>query len=255
MYFLLKYHYKEDKEMKVYLNKITGIDDAIVSMYFSKRSWNRGMETHIREVTKAILNSDGVYFPWPRDKTKEFDEWMDKLIKIGTKHITLLRFIDFSFTVEGIHRAGQDDWDAHAKRFDNRIIRASTRLATFEGDEMSDWYKGKIMTMDQVLRSIDAEVPEKITDENGTLFVRATNGYIREDLKDDKDAKRGLYMECIPSNFIFKVNLTEWAHVYKMRNKSTNANPEVKQLCENIADLLEDANPWFTRDLFNKIEN
>ena len=51
----------------------------------------------------------------------------------------MLDFVTISVTVEGIHRAGQDDWDAHAKRFDNRIIRSSTRLADFSEGEMSDY--------------------------------------------------------------------------------------------------------------------
>ena len=34
--------------MKVYVNKITGIDDAIVSMFMSKRSWTRELEEDIQ---------------------------------------------------------------------------------------------------------------------------------------------------------------------------------------------------------------
>ena len=67
--------------------------------------------------------------------------------------------------------------------------------------------------------------------------------------------KRGLYMLSIPSNFIFKVNLTEWAHVYKERNASGTANPEVKECCEAIADELGKMVPWFDRTLFAAIEN
>ena len=76
-----------------------------------------------------------------------------------------------------------------------------------------------------------------------------------EGYKDNNDVKRGLYMLSIPSNFIFKINLAEWAHVYKQRNGTTGANPEVKECCELIADELYKANPFFTRELFNKIEN
>ncbi len=53
------------------------------------------------------------------------------------------RFLDFSFTVYNLHRAGQDDLDSHAKRMENRIIRSSTRLADFAAGEMSDYYKGQ----------------------------------------------------------------------------------------------------------------
>lgn len=120
--------------MKTYLNQISGIDDAIVSMFMSKRSWTREKELHIREICRTVLRADGglrEYDSAQADAFAEFADWMDKLTKWGWKHTTMLRFIDMSVTVEGLHRAGQDDWDAHAKRFNNRIIRSSTRLASF----------------------------------------------------------------------------------------------------------------------------
>lgn len=250
--------------MKVYLNEITGTADSIVSMLFSKRSWTREEELHIRALVDKFFTSKGRFIESSHtncddiaDIDKDYAELcklMNTTMKWGHKHITLLRFIDFSFTVEGLHRAGQDDWDSHAQRFNNRIVRSSTRLAAFKGDEMSEFYEGKILTMDQVLGKLGCKIPNKIN-KNGITFVRATNGYIREDMIDDNDAKRGLYMECIPSNFIFRVNLTEWAHVYKMRNEHSHSNPEVKKLCEDICYLLEEANPWLTRELFQNIEN
>ena len=247
--------------MKVYVNSIHGIDDAITSMFMSKRTWTREMEECIRRTCSLVLNENGFYTydknahsdTVVKDVNEEFSEYMSKLVKWGTRHITMLRFVDVSCTVEGLHRAGQDDWDAHAMRFNNRIIRASTRLATFEGNEVSDYYKCKILP-DDVAATICKEIklPEKII-KGGVTYVRATNGYIREDMKDNKDVKRGLYMECIPSNFIFKVNITELAHVFKERNKDSGANPEVKELCESLISQIEEKIPWFTREMFEKI--
>lgn len=242
--------------MKVYVNKITGIDDAIVTMFMSKRNWSRELEEHIRSVCKKCLTDTGMILFNPdatNEEKEEFMSWLDRLVKWGWKHITLLRFIDISVTVEGLHRAGQDDWDSHAKRFDNRIIRESTRLATF-GHEMSDYYKGKILPMDEALNLIDMDIPQRIS-HDGSDYVRTINGYIREDLADNKDVKRGLYMLSIPSNFIFKVNLTEWSHVYKERNASGHANPEVKECCEAIADQIEQMVPQFNRELFFMVKN
>ena len=90
---------------------------------------------------------------------------------------------------------------------------------------------------------------------NGTRYVKTVNGYIKEELKDNSDVKRGLYMLSIPSNFIFKVNLTEWAHVYKERGDKGGANPEVKLCCEAIADQIGAFQPKFDRELFEKIKN
>ena len=185
-----------------------------------------------------------------------FDGYMNKLVKWGEAHITLLKFIDLSITVEGLHRAGQDDWDAHAKRFDNRIIRNSTRIKGVNFDyEMSDYYKGKIIPTDiAAYMVLGIEFPNEIEYE-GKTYVKAVNGYILKGFENNNDVKRGLYMLSIPSNFIFRVNLAEWAHVYKERNKNGGANPEVKQCCEMMADQLIKAHPQFTRELWMNVKN
>ncbi|MBR1743181.1 MAG: hypothetical protein IJ733_15195, partial [Lachnospiraceae bacterium] len=135
--------------MKVYVNSMSGIEDAIVSLFMSKRSWTRELEIHIHEVCHKVLNYNGSLKENDdtlKDEFQEFNNWLDKLVKWGWMHTTLLRFIDISVTVEGLHRAGQDDWDAHAKRFDNRIIRNSTRVkqSNFQY-EMSSYYEDKIL--------------------------------------------------------------------------------------------------------------
>jgi hypothetical protein len=242
--------------MTVYLNEITGIPDAIVSMFMSKRSWSREKEREIREVCARTLTQDGTLKADTENSAENFSmfaEWLDTLVKWGWKHTTMLRFIDMSVTVSGLHRAGQDDWDAHAKRFNNRIIRSSTRLADF-GYETSDWYKDKIIPTDTALNLLDINLPETLS-MGGDVYVKSINGYVREEYKDDKDVKRGLYMLSIPSNFIFKTDLTEWSHVYKERNKNGTANPEVKECCEAIADALESFHKQFNRELFLKIRN
>lgn len=242
--------------MEVFVNKISGIDDAFVSMLMSKRSWTHEKEVHIRQICRNVLSQDGIYFCYrndPKEDFRVFSNLMDKLLKWVRKHITLLRFIDFSVTVEGLHRGGQDDWDSHAYRFNNRIIRSSTRLADFFY-EMSTWYEDKILPTDLALKEMDIQLPEVIQ-HKGANYIKSVNGYIKEGHENNPDVKRGLYMMSIPSNFIFKINLTEWDHVYKERNINSSANPEVKQCCESIADQLEKMNPWFNRQLFMDIKN
>ena len=118
--------------MNVYLNEITGIADAIVSMHMSKRTWTRELEHDIRDTHRYCSTIDGAAWTSPcvlgKDRTEsrnckadksdcsfscgdyyaKYDGWLDKLLKWGAKHITLLRYIDFSITVEGLHRGGQD---------------------------------------------------------------------------------------------------------------------------------------------------
>ena len=240
--------------MKTYLNEITGIADAVISLYISKRSWNRALELDIRGICSRVLDLNGkIRDNPPDDDIAKYNIWMEKLTKWGCKHITMLRFIDMSVTVEGLHRAGQDDWDSHAARFNNRIIRSSTRLASFDY-EMSEWYGEKIIPTDIALSQLGISAPDEIFSD-GKKYIKTVNGYILESMKNDPDAKRGLYMLSIPSNFIFKVNLTEWAHVYKERRAGGNSNPEVKLCCESIAGQIEDFQPMFNRALFDRINN
>lgn len=241
--------------MKVYLNSIDGIADAFVSLLMSKRSWTPEKESYVRELCSRILTRDGEMRGYASDADLDaYNKQMRALLKWGTHHITLLKYIDLSFTVEGLHRAGQDDWDAHAQRFQNRIIRSSTRLADFHAGEISDWYRGKIIPTDLALEHLDITLPEQI-EQDGQTYVRAVNGYIREDLKDNKDVKRGLYMLSIPSNFIFRCNLADFAHVYQQRGQHSSANPEVKEAAEMMAELLSECQPMITREVLLDVKN
>ena len=42
------------------------------------------------------------------ENIEDFNRWLDMLLRMGRKHITVLRYIDISIMTEGIHRAGQD---------------------------------------------------------------------------------------------------------------------------------------------------
>lgn len=246
--------------MNVYLNEVAGLADALTSMYMSKRTWTRKLEEEIRHDCNIVdhlgaceLSHAPAILQEYKDSENRMNKRIESFCKFAWKHITMLDFITLSVTVEGLHRAGQDDWDAHAYRFNNRIIRSSTRLADFSKDEMSDFYKDKIIPTEMALTMLGIEIPQTI-EEDGQTFVLTEGGYIREDLKDNRDAKRGLYRMCIPSNFIFKINLAQWAHVYKMRNKNGSANPEVKEVAERIQDEVEKVLPWFDREFIKKVE-
>lgn len=247
--------YKGGNVLRVYLNNIHGVDDAILSMFMSKRSWTPELQERVQKLSRQVLDKDG--FPIKSEMTTagwaEFNYYLNKVVKWGSRHMTMLRFIDLSFTVEGLHYAGTGDWDSHSMRFNNRIIRSSTRLANFDY-EMSDYYQDKIIPTDMAMQELGIGIPDRI-ERDGQSYVKTINGYIREDLQDNKDVKRGLYMLSIPSNFIFKVNLTEFAHVYKERNMESSANPEVKMLCEMCQQLVEDVFPQFNKELLLKIPN
>ena len=246
--------------MNVYVNEVTGIADAIVSMFFSKRTWTRELEEEIRSTVNFVTDYKGQLLreeqipDGGKYLLEKYNDWIEKLTKWSGIHITLGRFVDFSITVENCHRGAGDDWDAHAQRFNNRIIRSSTRLAEFHDGEMSDYYKGKIITTASAMDILGIDTPETI-DVDGVKYVKCVNGYIKEEYKNDPDVKRGLYMLSIPWCFIFKCNLTEWAHVYKQRRVEGHANDEVKELCETICDQLYEFQPWLTRDLFHYIQN
>lgn len=237
--------------MNVYLNEINGLWAAIDAMYFSKRSWTRAQEEHLKNLYAEYFDRWGRKIKEPN---AEMQDLLNKTFKWARTHITLGKFLDFSFTVEGLHRGAQDDFDSHAKRLDNRIIRSSTRLATFGHAEKSEWYKDKILSTDEAMDRLGFAMPETIL-VDGETYVRAVNGYIREDLKDDKDVKRGLYMLSIPSNFIFKCNCTEFAHIVNERDAESHAHPELRLMIEECKAVLQENLPNLTTEWYRSVRN
>ena len=242
--------------MNVTVNSITGFEDAFVAMYMSKRTWTPELDKDIRSTCDAVLDRNGrIIDGCDGENLEKFNKWLEMLLRMGRKHITVLRYIDISIMTEGIHRGGQDDIDAHARRFDNRIIRSSTRLAEFSDGEMSDYYKDKVLTSEEALKLVlDVIMPETIEYE-GNTYYKSTNGYVKEEYKDNKDVKRGLYMLSIPSNFIAKINLCEWGHVFGERNEDGSANPEVKQWAEEVMGQITNIHNQITRDYVLSIQN
>lgn len=242
--------------MKVIVNSITGFEDAFVAMYISKRSWTPELDKEIRDVCNDVLDKNGNIKTWAAKKSniEKFNKWLEMLLRMGKKHITLLRYIDISIMTEGIHRAGQDDIDSHSKRFENKIIRSSTRLAEYSDGEMSDFYKGKIIPTDLALEILGINIPNSF-EYMGDTYMKSPNGYVKEEYKNNKDVKRGLYMLSIPSNFVSKINLCEWGHVFKERNSSGGANPEVKQWAEIVMLQIAKIHKQINRDYVLSIEN
>lgn len=245
--------------MKVYFNNVSGIADAIVSMYMSKRTWTPELNKDIYESCYKVFDRNGRFYNtdiFSDEDIKTYEKvqgWVNTLFKWGKKHITLLRFVDFSCVVEGLHRGAQDDFDSHAKRLDNRIIRSSTRLSDF-GVEKSEYYEDKILTTDEVCTMMNINTPDTVTINGGT-YVKTVNGYIKEEYKNDRDVKRGLYMLSIPSTFIFKCNITEWSHIVKERDCNSAAAPELKIMVEEVCHELKNIFPILTKEYFYDIIN
>lgn len=251
--------------MDVYLNEINGIADAICSLYMTKRSWAPELYSKVRNACDTVLDRYGSIKEEARENDPEtYDFFINEIYKVlkwGKVHTTIIRFIDLSFTVNGLHRAGQDDWDAHAMRFQNRIIRASTRVGDeWLGTPKSNFYEDKIITTEEAItmntsaKEREILIPDEFVDVVGNTWVKKPNGYVKKEYANDKDVVRGLYMESIPSMFIFRCDLADFCHVYKLRNKKSGANPEVKELAENIAILLGSALPMITPEYLLSVE-
>ena len=245
--------------MKVHLKEMHSILDAIRTMYMSKRTWSQEKEDEITALVEKSTDRYGKPYHSGSEAELEFEKEVQKLFKWGAKHITMLRFLDCSVIVEGLHRGGTDDFDSHAKRLENRIIRSSTRLADYSSEEMSDWYKGKIVPTDVALAYLGIDTPDEI-EYDGETYVKSTNGYIKKGLENNRDVKRGLYMLSLPMTFTFKVNIIELAHIYKERGSKEGgahgtAAPELQDMIERLVDQVNDWYPQITRELLLKIEN
>lgn len=241
--------------MEFKLVEVTGLAQAITSLKLSKRNYDYGKHMDLMQkihkhsdFTGSLAGAD----PFDPDVIEIMDD-LRKVAKYGAGvggeawkddgHDTLLRYIDFTFMTLGLHRAAQDDLDAHAKRFDSRIVRESTRLATFGPGEKSEWYANRIRTVEDMMKTCEMELPRHYTDDEGITWVYTSNGYVRSDLVGDKDIMRGNYPECIPSNALWKVNMYDLRHIYMRRNGMTHAAPELTIGIESLADQIEKAVP------------
>lgn len=241
--------------MKATLKSITGFYGAFISMFMSKRTWTPELDVEVESTCRKVVDETGrIRQDAKKEDIEKFNNWLRMLLNMGKKHITVIRFLDMTILTEGMHRAGQDDIDSHAKRFENRIIRNSTRLATYDKGEMSDYYRSKVLTDGEACEILKIGLPDAIEYE-GNTYVKSTNGYILKEYENNKDVKRGLYMLSIPCNFITKINLCEWGHVFKERCANGGANPEVKEWAEQITEQLAKFHEQITRDYVLSIEN
>lgn len=228
---------------------------AFISMFMSKRTWTPELDVEVESTCRKVVDETGrIRQDAKKEDIEKFNNWLRMLLNMGKKHITVIRFLDMTILTEGMHRAGQDDIDSHAKRFENRIIRNSTRLATYDKGEMSDYYRSKVLTDGEACEILKIGLPDAIEYE-GNTYVKSTNGYILKEYENNKDVKRGLYMLSIPCNFIAKINLCEWGHVFKERCANGGANPEVKEWAEQITEQLAKFHEQITRDYVLSIEN
>lgn len=261
--------------MKFTLKEVSGLTQAMTSLMMSKRHYNPERHDDLMRklnwVTdyKGFIRKDCPYDP-PADKYActvngapcllTYDEVYQEIVGELTKlakwgagvggeawiddgHETLLRYIDFTFVVEDLHRGAMDDLDAHAQRFNNRIVRSSTRYdGAYKQSERSDWYKERIVSTEEALAAAGISIPGAIVI-GGTNYVKVPNGYAVSGLEKNGDVLRGNYPLSIPMSAVMKIDLVNLRHVYMRRNKFTKASPELRDGIEMLADQIEQAVP------------
>lgn len=247
--------------MEIPYLRLSGWDSAIRALYMSHSSYSPDLEKKllnaeafenklISERNKNAVLEPGAYFDLDASKVPEDWLWYRdqkrKVVKYGSKHITLLRFVDVSFVVTGLHRGAQDDFDSHAARFDNRIVRASSRTKdNEERTEVSDYYKGKILTFQDLIDIF--KLPEDVFS-NGTVYKRTALGYVAADEADNPDVRRGHCTLAFSSMFTCKCNITQWCHVLREREINGYAHPELKDMVEKVTEMIYYEESSFTRD-------
>lgn len=254
--------------MKFMLKSISGLESAIASLKFTRRTWSPEWDAEMRRIIHTVFDRNGFITENDVDED-DYSAAMNMLTKLGkygagvgnamydAGHETLLRFIDLEVIVLGLHRGAQDDLDAHAMRMQNRIVRASSRSGNSTNDGMmSDWYNERVLRFEDILDapvnigegavSLESLYPENIEMKIGDKvykMVKTPHGYIREDCVENGDAQRGLYTLAMASNCIFKVSFHDMRHIYMRRNEFTHASPELAEGIEDLADQIEKALP------------
>ena len=269
---------------------ITGYDEMVRSIFISNKKYNADIDEKIRNgerIRSIIANENGVLDFIGGDIDTKLDQlsnnedyqWYRKKIEVALKlacgslydkadengavtpeqiqlcHSTIGRFLDISCVVDGLHRGATDDFDAHAKRLDSRIIRRSTRTTTPDDIVLSDWYKDKVIpfgdldgcTVSEIIditecKDVEIRLPSTII-VNQKVYRKSRFGYVLDEFKQDYDVLRGLTPLGMANLFVFKCNVTEWAHITKLRRPGTHASPELQQLIKMINDEIEKKEP------------
>ncbi|MER2006302.1 MAG: FAD-dependent thymidylate synthase [Psychrobacillus sp.] len=259
--------------MKFHLYKVSGYEEAIMSLRMSKGKYfsipkAEEIQTLVWLVTdrKGLISNEKEYrykvasivdrngYTGLKKITGDYKQDVAEFKRLlqltfdnamGThKHHTLMKYIDISFFTEGLHRGAQDDLDAHAIAFNNRITRFSTRLAEIEDVQLSQWYEDKVIPFsDTIFYTMDMS-NEIYRGEN--KYIKTPFGYVLEKYAQvpaknglAKDVQRGLMPLGLASDAIWKSDMFNMRYVYKMRSKLTKANPELKEGMEQLADQLE----------------
>lgn len=233
--------------MKFELKEISGVKDAILALFFSKGHYTDEIDREVRETVETVTGRDGKVIVGLNDIAyMKYCRYLYKLAKYGTGfdmsnaltagHDTLLRFIDFSIVVRDLHRGAMDDFDAHAMRMNNRIVRTSTRLGGVDALSVSDYYDGAIKFPDQLM-----DLPDTI--EDGETYVKIGHGYVKKSLAHIPDVVRGLTPLAANMSCICQIDFYDMRHIYACRNEYSKAHPELKLGIESLATQIEKALP------------
>lgn len=277
--------------MKFHLYKVSGFEEAIMSLRMSRGklySWEKARE--IQDLVYAVTNKQGFladtheYFGnltslqiYPstlhQEVTTDYDIDVTEFKRLlgvvmdnamgHHDHHTLMKYIDVSFFTDGLHRGGQDDLDAHAMGFNNRITRFSTRLATIDEVKVSEWYQDKVIPFHDAHMLLHQQYADKhngvsyerlpeYIEHNGNSFKYTPFGYVLEKYADmnreasiRKDVVRGLIPLGTPGPSLWKTDLWNLRYIYFRRGALTKANPELKIGIEQLADQIVEKVPVF----------
>jgi hypothetical protein len=235
----------ENNNMNVEIFDISGYETAFMQLHTSKGTLTLEQIEQINRCTEDSTDRRGGVHKWV-DPT--FIDYLHKIMKYGVEfgHQELLRSIIINVRVTGIHRGAQDDFDSHAKRF-NSLVRKSTRI---EGNnatnhvEISDWYKGKILTFEDLDNKYQFK-PHIVIDDK--IYTKTPWGYVLSGYENNQDVLRGLVPLSVSSDFVVSMSYQAWRYVYKMRNSTTHAAPELQDMMENFKVKLGKYN-WILGD-------
>lgn len=256
--------------------KLTGYDDMVRSIFISNKKYTPEIEEKIQtgESIRYILSHNDLQISMAENNNElennEIYQWYRRMIEkafmitcgnlaekskanngminpnhIQCCHTTIGRFLDISCTIEGLHRGATDDFDAHAQTLDNRIVRMSTRTNSPSDLKLSDFYKDRVIPVTEA----GLDLPDAVS-KNGTKYILTRFGYVREDCIKDYDVLRGLTPLGISNLFTFKCNVTNWAHIVKLRRAGTHAAPELQEMIEAINMKIADIEPCLNHDFW-----
>lgn len=160
----------------------------------------------------------------------------DRLIRhvLGSKHLSTVEHLNFTFAIEGVSRALLAQLTRHRVGFAYSV--QSQRYVKFSSDSKSEGFD--YVVPEKVKAKLDPAIYESMMEDMQRMYdLLIKLGIPQEDA-------RSVLPQSATCNLVLTVNLRAVLDFYKKRRRGAGAQFEITQLAEAIKDKICSVEPW-----------